>query len=427
MMVTREFARDHGLVLPDGYFKDKAERAKNSQLSLYEMHQQRATGLSKEDRMEQVTDAWRASDSARAFVQALAARGYILATGKRPYVLVDLYGKMNALPKLIADKTIRTKDIRKFLGKEFPPESLPSTEEAKVLITKHRKSVEAHLKSEQRAEAMKALERSQSARRQEQEKDWKALQQRQHKQRHKLGATNRAQRDVHRADYLAQTRHLRRERDQKRRAGLAAFLARVSGVALIQNKLHKYQDKKRLHVFMEEKAGLKEKQQQERTGLQRRQEMQSLDMNRKIRALEHVEKRELKSLEESLKRDARIQARGGRSQIPALALELRPPGRKEDLYKAKRRYISNLACDPSGQDHFDGQETKQIELSGDFEQAEAGKTKQIDLESEFTRAAKDRDEEEEGGSSEGPKPASKDKIKRYGRKRGRDKDFDRER
>ena len=26
------------------------------------------------------------------FVQALAERGYILATGKRPYVLVDLYG-----------------------------------------------------------------------------------------------------------------------------------------------------------------------------------------------------------------------------------------------------------------------------------------------------------------------------------------------
>ena len=105
MMVTREFAKHHGLELPGGYFKDKAERAKNNQLSLYEMHQQRATGLTKEERMEQVTGAWWQSDSAKAFVQALAQRGYILATGKRPYVLVDLYGEVNTIPKLISDKT----------------------------------------------------------------------------------------------------------------------------------------------------------------------------------------------------------------------------------------------------------------------------------------------------------------------------------
>ena len=50
MMVTREFARDHGLTLPDGYFKDKADRGKSRQATLYDMHQQRITGLSKEER-----------------------------------------------------------------------------------------------------------------------------------------------------------------------------------------------------------------------------------------------------------------------------------------------------------------------------------------------------------------------------------------
>ncbi len=37
MMVTREFARQHGLQLPKGYEKDRD--GKNRQLSLYEMHQ----------------------------------------------------------------------------------------------------------------------------------------------------------------------------------------------------------------------------------------------------------------------------------------------------------------------------------------------------------------------------------------------------
>ena len=60
-----------------------------------------------------------------AFVQALADKGYMLATGKRPYVLVDFYGGMHALPRLIGDKTVRTKDIREFLEKDYPPESLP--------------------------------------------------------------------------------------------------------------------------------------------------------------------------------------------------------------------------------------------------------------------------------------------------------------
>ena len=100
-----------------------------------------------------------------AFVQALAEKGYMLATGKRPYVLVDFYGGMNALPRMIADKSVRTNDIRDFLEKDYPPESLPSVDEAKALIAEHRKSIEAHLKFEQRAEAIEQLKRYQAERR----------------------------------------------------------------------------------------------------------------------------------------------------------------------------------------------------------------------------------------------------------------------
>ena len=114
MMVTREFAREHGLDLPSDMAPDAGrERGKKTAaLALREAsagydrpHQGRAVA--------QVTEAWRRSDSARAFVKALEDIGYVLATGKRPYVLVDLYGEMNALPKLIDDRTVRTKDLQR--------------------------------------------------------------------------------------------------------------------------------------------------------------------------------------------------------------------------------------------------------------------------------------------------------------------------
>ena len=350
MMVTREFARDHGLELPDGYFKEKGAE-KTRQETVYDMAKKRASGLSKEDHIEDVTDAWRASDNARAFVQALAEKGYMLATGKRPYVLVDFYGGMHALPRLIADKSVRTKDIRDFLEKDYPPESLPSVDEAKALIAEHRKSIEAHLKFEQRAEAIDQLKRSQAERRQSQEKELAELKQRQHRERLQLAALQRADRDALRGDYLATARRIKQERYANRPTGLAAFLGRVTGVALIRKKLHQHQDKKRLHAFLEERASLKETQRQERTELQRRQDMQGLDIQRKIRALEQVERKEMKSLEEALKQEARIHARGGRDRMPSLDLDLTPPGRKAVPHKAKNRHNSQFAREKFAQAH----------------------------------------------------------------------------
>ena len=54
---------------------------------------------------------------------------------------------MNALPKLIDDKTVRTKDIRAFLEKDFPAESLPNVEDARAVAAEHRKIMEGHLKA----------------------------------------------------------------------------------------------------------------------------------------------------------------------------------------------------------------------------------------------------------------------------------------
>ncbi|QYZ64667.1 MAG: relaxase/mobilization nuclease domain-containing protein [Gammaproteobacteria bacterium (ex Lamellibrachia satsuma)] len=182
MMVTRLFAKEHDLELPKGYFKGKEEE-RGQQLSLYEMHQQKTTGLSKAQHQEQVTDVWRASDSAKAFVHGLADRGYLLATGKRPYVLVDLYGGMHALPKMIADKTVRTKDIRKFLEKGYPPESLPTVDEARELVAQHRKAMETQFKAEQQADKLAMLKQMQARRREKREGEQVSLKQKQHQAR----------------------------------------------------------------------------------------------------------------------------------------------------------------------------------------------------------------------------------------------------
>ena len=60
-------------------------------------------------------------------------------------MLIDLYGNMNAPPKLIDDKSVRTADIRAFLEKDYPVESLPSVEEAEKLVAAHRKLIERSL------------------------------------------------------------------------------------------------------------------------------------------------------------------------------------------------------------------------------------------------------------------------------------------
>ncbi|MCG7983344.1 MAG: relaxase/mobilization nuclease domain-containing protein [Candidatus Thiodiazotropha lotti] len=430
MMVTREFARDHGLQLPEGYSRDKTAE-KSRQVTVYEMAQQRGTGLSREDHIQAVTEAWQASDSPAAFVQALADKGYMLATGKRPYVLVDFYGGMHALPKLIADKTVRTRDVRAFLEKDFPADSLPSVDEAQKLIAAHRTSIETHLENEQRADALAELKHFHEARRQTQENAGLILDRRQHRERADLAAVHRTQRDEQRAQYLAQTRQIKRERYERRPTGLAGFLARVTGMDAVRKKLHKYQDRKQLRAYLADRETLKKQQAQERTALHRRQEMQTLDQQRKLRALKEVERKERNSLEESLKRDVREHARGGENRMPALPYERTTPGHNADRLDDEQAAEIGLGKGaPHDEKEFRQQEQLGQEAQHEFTDAAEGKIKPIDLQDEFNRAAQE-EEEEERGESEGLVPTEsakpENKIQRYGRNKDNENDLDYER
>jgi hypothetical protein len=92
--VAQDYARDHGLTLPDSMTRNRgAERYKDraKREDLHEKQQQERSGVSKADRRKAITDAWRGSDSGPAFVKALEGRGYYLARGdRRAYVVVDL-------------------------------------------------------------------------------------------------------------------------------------------------------------------------------------------------------------------------------------------------------------------------------------------------------------------------------------------------
>jgi len=320
MMVTREFARDHGLTLPAGYYKDGKDGRgdQGGQLSLYEMHQRRTTGFTKEEHQEMVTDAWRASDGPKAFIQALAQKGYLLATGKRPYVLVDFYGGMHSLPKLISDKTVRTKDIRAFLEKDYLPESLPNVDQAKELIAKHRADIKSHAKAEQYNDELAELKRNQEERRSKVEKKEPDLRQTQHKARLNLAARQRTELDKIRTAHLAAVKRVNDERAKHKPSKVEKVFGRVTGYWATKKALQKYQDRRRTKLYLNAKSKLKVENSAECLALARTQEMQTLDMKRQFCALEKLEKREFKFFEESMNRDARIQVRDGRDHMPSL-------------------------------------------------------------------------------------------------------------
>lgn len=317
MRITRAFARDHGLKLPPGYEKSREV----GQESLYEREKKRQTGLSKEDHMQAITHAWQHSDSARAFVQSLSEQGYLLATGKRPYVLVDLYGGTHALARLIDDKTVRTADLRAFLGKDFPPESLPSVEEAIALVERHRAAIDKDVSEDERATALQSLKAEQAARRQELLQERQSLETRQQGDASRLAGQLRDARVSLRRGYREQRRRIHQQRHENRPTGLAAFLGRVTGVEALRALLHRRQDAKALKAYRDQLADLLSAQTRERRALAQRHLAEVTEQARREKALTRVDRREIVALLRDLRTAQRVLGRGdSEGRMPSLAL-----------------------------------------------------------------------------------------------------------
>lgn len=201
-------------------------------------------------------------------------------------MLIDLYGGMHALSRLIDDKAGRTKDLRALLGKDCPVESMPSVEEAKQLVAGHRRIIERSSKEDCAADRLAELRQAQQERRGAVEREREALRNRHHDMRRSRQASHRVERDGLRAQHLATIKAIRMERYRSRPTGLAVFLGKVSGVAPIREKVQRYQDSRRLRAYLTARASLKAQQVQEQKVLDLRLKLQIQEIERKAKALD---------------------------------------------------------------------------------------------------------------------------------------------
>lgn len=407
MMVTREFARDHGITLADGY--EKGREGKKKQNSLYEQYQQNNTGITKEERMELVTKAWRESDNPQSFVTALSEAGFMLATGDRPYLIVDVYGYFSALPRMIDDKTVRAKDIQAFLGKDFPPESLPSLEEARAHAKDTREKIKLHQSVEKQADRRDRLKAAHTERRKPIEQGRYEMRATQDRERKDLQARQQAEREAFKQAFAIQEKAIREKRDRFKPDGLAAFLGRITGVEFARKKLHEYQDKKRFEEFSHREDELAFTHRDGSLEQQRFHEMQNLDMNRDIRNLDKVEKREFASLEAAFRKERNLSLRAGLEHTPSFGLDFAPPGRKAQTRRAANRF----------QQMGDRNTTEKKKV-------ETRQEGPPDLTDAFDRAAGVEDDGS-GGDERGARPRSRPDTPNRQRRRKRDRDQGRDR
>lgn len=314
MVLTRQFAHEHGLGLPGGYSNNE----RGEQKSLYELEQERKTGLSKADHQGKVTEAWQQSDSATAFIQALAGEGYMLAKGDRGYLIVDFYGGHYALSRLINDTAIKAKQVRERLADELPLGCLPDLAEAKKQVAEYRNQVEKFGKEDAHKEEIAELERQQEIRRRKLHDENDLLVHRQRALKLEQNIKHRQERNELRAAYQGEKVEAQLKRYKNRPTGLAEFLGRISGVNLIRKKLHRYQDSQRLRAYRENRKGLQKKQRRDGDILAARLSLQSKEIARQRKALNRVERRERQSLINEQKLESRIDQRGQYNEIPSL-------------------------------------------------------------------------------------------------------------
>lgn len=413
MMVSREWAHDHGLTLPDGYHTGKA---KAQQLSLYDKAQMDQTGLSKQDRMDVITDLWRASDSAKAFVAGLQDHGYLLATGcfnaeqrnvveaiaqntadagsfvyalerqpqllakglttedriakvqewkqnrdrngdmiadlqkagvlyknRRPYVLVDVYGHKNALPRMIDDKAVRQKDVLGFLEKDYPPESLPTVDEAKEQAAAHYKERKALRKNEEHVEQVAILKRSQEKRAEKLQADIARLNDHQGRQREKLVLEGAEAHEALKKRQASEDFQINIARTQNAPKGIAGFFAKYTGISFVRSQLHRREDRLRENRQALEREKLAQEQKEKASHQTRLHQLQMMELRRKEKAQQLVFSREQRTLSRKHEQERAIAYRKGHEHMPAPALTLTPGGRRAMPHKAARRYTSPTA------------------------------------------------------------------------------------
>ena len=112
--ISRDLYLEHGWEMPKGLAQAGSRDPKN--FSLAEWQQAKRQGSDPRWIKETLQEAWKASDSAKAFSRALEERGCFLARGdKRSFVVIDHSGEVHSLPRALG---LKTKEVKARLGDE---------------------------------------------------------------------------------------------------------------------------------------------------------------------------------------------------------------------------------------------------------------------------------------------------------------------
>ena len=283
--VAQEYARDHNLTLPPGMQNDRGkDRFPDHQKTenLAEKQQEERSGISKQQRREQITKIWRESADARSFIKALDAAGYCLARGdQRAYVVVDLYGEVHSLSRQLIG--VKGKEMKQRLS-AYPTEKLPSILDAQDDARERRQALiakELEEKPKTLQERRDELQRAQALRRGKLDARREQL-----AQRH--AAERKALSDLQ----SARSTDIARDRAAKQPKGVLALLSRITGFNALTAFRHARQDRQTEQVHREQKDALA-----------RRHAREMENFRHHDRGLTALEKRERRSLETALRRE----------------------------------------------------------------------------------------------------------------------------
>jgi hypothetical protein len=269
--VAQELGWQFGHELPAGLARNRGgERfGAGKGIGTSELAQADRSGLPAHERRAAITAAFRQSDSAQSFMNALWASGYQLAQGdRRGFVVVDRAGHVHSLSRQIDGA--RAKDIRAKLA-PLNPEDLPTVKETRKRIAAEREDDALD------PEAAPHLKRSPEQ-----------LKARQVQRRAKLTAERQALELKQRQERMALHAAQKREKERPFARAASAVFALIGKVPVLRSVLGP--------LYKNPKLNMTERHRLENGALNRRYERERKDLERRARALERVDARENRSL-----------------------------------------------------------------------------------------------------------------------------------
>lgn len=375
-------AEKFGHELPEGLkqWRDKnREFGDKLEPSLAETAGAKKTGITPEQRREDITSAYVHADNAAAFVNALEEKGYVLAKGdSRAFVIVDQFGDVHSLSRYV--KGVTAKEIKARLS-AIDPQTLPSVDQAKE-------------QAKARLAAQKERVREQQDVQHDHQHDDRAhdRRDRDHRQDDQHGDHDRHQRSIdEKRAAMERVQHARRleftqcqqevltrhqdeklalDAVQKAESGGLLFRMRARVAELIDNR----PALRSVLGHITEKVGLdpRDRHRLEQEALARRHGRERIALAGKKRSMEKIEQRENASLERDLKREAlrrMLRQEQLRAAAKAQGLEVREVSAEAEFLRTDPRLLQEgafgrafneeaaaMEADDGGDDHGEGEE-----------------------------------------------------------------------